>query len=302
MQRTFILSALCAGLLAAAAAGCGGNQGCLDYAKTVCTRNIQCSSFSTLYYGPNFDICQTQTARTCELSTKAPDSNFSQAAASACAQALAAASCDDVLAGNYPAECRPAGNRANGGSCADAFQCQSLFCNRPTSHDCGTCTPLPKLNEACTSDGYCDYGLQCASGTCVAYRELGESCDNNLYCKPTLACMNATCQQPMLGGACNQPYECSDSQLQYCDASTLTCQPYPLTIAKVGESCGVATDGVVACQPAAYCRTMGSSAFGVCTMLPTEGQPCAGTSNNLCASPTTCISGTCQIFDRNSCG
>ena len=75
---------------------------------------------------------------------------------------------------------------------------------------------------------------------------------------------------------------------------------HPLSVVGVNEACGISFDSETICTPDAYCRTSSSAAFGVCNKLPTEGQPCA-TSDNLCATPYTCIGGVCKIFDRSTC-
>jgi hypothetical protein len=149
MQRTItrILLLTSAGLLLHAAMGCGSNQGCVDYARTICARQAECSVLVGKISSSNLEACTTAVSRSCELSTKAPDTNWHQETATACGQALTTANCDVILDGPRPATCIPPGNRGLGAACADGFQCQSLFCNRPTSHDCGVCAPLHKDGE-----------------------------------------------------------------------------------------------------------------------------------------------------------
>jgi hypothetical protein len=288
------------GLLFAAAAGCSANQGCFEYARAFCTQQSQCSAFGSLYYQGSFEQCQTSVAESCALSTHAAGSNLTDDLASTCAQAFAVASCDDVLDGNQPAACRVPGSRAVGQPCADAFQCQSLFCSRRSPRDCGTCAVLPKVGEPCTASGFCDYGLECVSSTCAARRGPGEVCDGYHHCQGSLGCLKGSCQTSTIGAACDAGYDCNQYQLQYCDGSTLSCQSLPFVVAQLGESCGNGSDVTVQCPPAAYCKTMGSTDFGICTAMRIEGESCAPV-NQLCASPATCISGICRLFDVTTC-
>lgn len=304
MRRLFLMLGACLSLVVAGL-GCGSkNEGCEELGKAICTKRIECSAFAAKVDGPNFEVCKTLVAADCELSTKVPDGQWTQDAARACAQNYPALSCDDALTGNIPMLCRPPGNRPVGAACGDGFQCQSLLCNRTSSTACGTCVALPKLGEACTSA--CDFGSQCSRGVCSPYRALGEACDADFECLPSLSCMTGLCKAPMLGGACGAEWECSFDALQYCDSGTLSCQPFPIAFSKIGESCGNGSDQIVLCPRDAYCRTMGSQAFGICTALPVEGQACAITGSGvnvrqLCRSPYTCINGSCAIFDRGSC-
>ena len=107
MQRTGtrFLFALCAGLLAVTASGCGSNSGCIEMAKALCQRQIECSALLGKLDGANVEACQSQLARGCELSTKSPDTNWKQDNASQCAQAIYAASCDAIVDGPRPAAC-----------------------------------------------------------------------------------------------------------------------------------------------------------------------------------------------------
>jgi hypothetical protein len=311
MRRKGSLLFVSVSLLLSAAAGCGSNQGCLEYARTLCARQIECSAVLGKYQSANLEQCQSIAAQNCQLATRSPDSNWTQDAATGCAHAMAAASCDVVLAGPRPKECLPPGTRALGATCADGFQCQSLYCSRPSARECGTCAPLAKEGEACGLTSPCQAGLQCAgTGQCAPLRNKDEVCDANFSCQPTLACSNGTCQPPTIGQSCAGVSDyCSTEALLTCSTGTLTCQPINYAVSKIGDSCGVdyLNGAYIDCEPGAYCKPGGSQTFGVCAALPREGQACAivnsgsGTVYQLCQSPSTCISGTCQIFDRGSC-
>jgi hypothetical protein len=310
MQRTFLLLLTCTGLLLAAAAGCGSNQGCEDYASTLCNRQIACSAQLAAYDGSAPATCQSIYAQTCQLSTQSPDSNWTQAAAEACSQALMNVTCDEILGGPFPSACQPAGNRAIGAACGDAFQCQSLYCNIAMAGQCGVCAAQSQSGGPCATANDCTSGLQCSQNLCAPYRNQGEACDANFGCEPTLACSNGMCQAAMLGQTCSGSYDyCDINALQVCDSSTVTCQALNYTVAAIGAACGSdgSTGTYTDCVPNAYCKGLGTQSFGVCTALPATGQACAiepttsGSVYQLCLPPSTCITGTCQTFNGSSC-
>lgn len=302
MQRFgYSLFAFCLGVLSTAASGCGSNQGCEEFATAYCTKQVGCSNFWSTVYASNFEACRSARSQRCQLDSKSPDTGWNQNVALACSRGIAAQSCDDFLSGILAGECRNPGKRAVGAPCGDRWQCDSLQCVASTSAStCGTCTALPKQGESCATLKICDSGLQCVADVCQPLRVAGETCGAAGSCIPSLACMVGTCQTPQQGAACNSQGDCSFHQIQYCDGSTLTCEKYPLSVVGVNEACGISFDSETICTPDAYCRTSSSAAFGVCNKLPTEGQPCA-TSDNLCATPYTCIGGVCKIFDRSTC-
>lgn len=278
--------------------GCGSNKGCEDYARASCSKQAQCSDFQALYVSANVEACVGNVLRTCELSARSPDATWTAETAAQCASAYGTATCDDILSGNIPQACRAPGKRAIGAPCGDAFQCASSYCKKAQGSRCGTCTDLAKDGQSCSSVT-CDYGLRCINGTCGPYRSEGEACDGQARCKPSLACMQGFCRTPMLGGSCAAQTECSFNKLQYCSAASLTCQTLPWVVAKVGDACGDGADAIVDCEYDAYCRSTGSTSFGVCTKLPGEGQACA---DGLCSAPLTCIDQICKVFDRATCG
>jgi hypothetical protein len=102
---------------------------------------------------------------------------------------------------------------------------------------------------------------------------------------------------------------CAIDALHGCELNTMSCQTINYSVHLAGDSCGIdfATSSIVDCDSTAYCKTGGSQNFGVCTLLPKEGEPCAvingsgGAVYQLCLGPTTCIAGTCKIFDRAAC-
>ena len=60
-----------------------------------------------------------------------------------CTQALATATCSDLLANRFPDACAPKpGTTVNGAACGSNWQCQSTYCAR--MGECGVCGPLAR--------------------------------------------------------------------------------------------------------------------------------------------------------------
>jgi hypothetical protein len=299
------------GGLFAAAAGCGASHdGCMALAKANCDKQSQCSSYLKAVVASDMNYCVTQYANACAQSTSTADVTYGDASAAACAQAYATLSCDDFFTGNLPAVCVPPGNRADGAACGDDFQCAAnSYCRRAAAGQCGTCTPLPTMNQACT--GPCQGALQCVcaagqtscqTGTCQPYRKIGEMCDGNFSCLPSLACVKGQCATPMIGQACTSGgSECSALEAQYCDMNSMTCMAVPFMIVATGDPCGVSATNVYLCGVGLYCKTPNGANFGVCAALPAAGSACGGNDGMTCASPATCVNGTCTNFDPGSC-
>jgi hypothetical protein len=69
--------------------------------------------------------------------------------------------------------------------------------NAPTT---GTCTPMPKLDEACTTAIPCNGDLVCIAGKCAALKDTGATCASDAECYSG-DCPNSVC----VGGAfCTQ--------------------------------------------------------------------------------------------------
>jgi hypothetical protein len=307
--RVALLTAALSGLVGAGF-GCGASHdGCMALAKANCDKQTQCSSYLAAVVASDMNYCLTQFTNGCAQSTSAADVTYGDASAAACAQAYGSLSCDDFFTGNLPAVCTPGGNRADGAACGNDYQCAAAsYCNR-MSGQCGTCAPLPTLNQACT--GPCAGALQCVcaagqtsctTGTCQPFRKLGEMCDDNFGCLPSLACAKGLCATPMIGQACTSGgSECSSLQAQYCDQTSMTCLAVPFMITMTGDPCGASATNLYLCGVGLFCKTPTGADFGVCQPLPAAGTACGGNDGMTCASPATCVSGTCQNFDPNTC-
>lgn len=307
MQRLVLLG-ISLLLLAAAGLGCGAkNEGCAAYARAVCDRQMQCSPLLTKLYSQDIDTCYQAIANGCSISGSANGSAFTDQKASACAQRVSASTCDEALTVALGADCHPPGMLVEGSTCGSDFQCASLAC-QGTGNGCGKCVPRPKLDEACT--GYCDFGTQCVQGKCVPLRKQGEACDGFAECQPSLACVQGSCAPPMVGASCGgTEWECSFAAGHYCDRNSLTCKLLPITVVKLGEACASLSDGsAYICPQNAFCKRPEPTApFGICTVRPKPGEPCAqipnssGTTTGLCDYAGICVNNTCQAYSTSMC-
>lgn len=306
MQRPVLLG-ISLFLLAAAGLGCGAkNEGCAAFARALCDKQIQCSAYIAKLYSQNVETCYQAITNDCSVSGSGSGSAFTDQKAGACAQRWAAASCDDALTASVGPDCHPPGMLVDGSACGSDFQCASLACD-VVLNGCGKCVPRPKLDEACTD--YCDFGSQCVQGKCVPFRKQGEACDAIASCLPSLACLQGSCAPPMVGASCGADWECTVVGAQYCDRNSLTCKPFPITVVKVGDACARLNDGTVyRCPPNSYCKMpQAGAAFGICTNLPTPGEPCvqlsdgAGGTFGVCDYAGICVNNTCQAYSTAMC-
>jgi hypothetical protein len=73
---------------------------------------------------------------------------------------------------------------ADGGACAQSYECTSSYCNGATTQPVkdGTCMPLPTSGQACDftcADGtYCDFAME----TCQPLKATGAACSSNDNC------------------------------------------------------------------------------------------------------------------------
>lgn len=168
---------------------------------------------------------------------------YDPAQASACVEAIRAASCDEMDDPSIGAQCYPLlrGTRGGGEPCTSSWDCESFECD--TSAGCpGVCEPLLGLGDACGSMiDNCDIGLDCQEGTCQPEAPLGEAgdpceidwdCDNDLYCRPE----DSVCAARLgAGEPCTQHASCAGGH--YCAPQGMwTCElVQPVSVA--GQPC-----------------------------------------------------------------
>jgi hypothetical protein len=155
--------------------GAAGSQGTIDggadapvamTAEQVCRDAIiaQCERIATCA-GVSSDGCAVL-AEHCPGYYFSPTSLRTIENVSACIPKIRAASCTDIMLGNYNS-CLAGGTGGGGAPCVAASQCQSGSCSGywPT---CGTCTPALAVGDPCGSGAaICPVGTRCNATTHV---------------------------------------------------------------------------------------------------------------------------------------
>jgi hypothetical protein len=183
---------------------------------------------------------------------------------------------------------RFAGAISDGQACRADIECASpgAHCQRACSDACceGVCVPAFKEGEKCTELHSCEPGFQCHTvciagdidTTCASDRD----CDQNAWCDLR---GTRTCRADLPAGAvCEQVLQCSGET---------SC--VGVGVAGVVPTCGrINTPGDACdfyCLGGVYCA-LPSSGLGVCTALPTLGQPCSALVS--CSGVNTICDGT----------
>lgn len=263
MTRTLSASALLFALGALGSA-CSSNsdstsEACSTYVTALRAYNERCSSSSSLSASRWVEL-EARYKLACDRNLSLPGTGVNDLFINKCAEATKTAACG----GSIPECTTPPGKLADGTACSASDQCLSTYCDTTTSTTgCGTCGKTIALGGACTGTGTdrCVRGSNCVGGTCTAptYGAVGAACDSTkaLYCANGLTC----------------------------DITSKTCKTLP----GVGEAC-----------PSYVCATGLTCDFTAKTCYaPTKvaaGQPCGGTTKNVCDAGLTCKSNVCAII------
>lgn len=262
MTRTLSASAL---LLALGALGsaCSSSsestsEACSSYVKALRAYNERCSSSGSSLSGERWIQLEARYKLACDASLSLPGTGIDSQFVSKCTDAMKGAACG---ASAMPECTTPAGKLADGAACSSSEQCQSTYCDSTGSATgCGTCGKTVAIGGACAAGDRCVRGSNCVGGTCTAptYGAVGAACDATkaLYCANGLSC----------------------------DGASKTCKALP----GVGEPC-----------PSFICATGLTCDFTAKTCFaPSKvgaGQPCGGTTKNVCDAGLTCKSNVCAI-------
>src|SRR5579883_2356783 len=124
-----------ADLAAAADLGATLDAACTTYAQQYCARYGTCSFLGNeIIYGDD-NTCRGRVQLSCMARGMAPGTGFGPSQITACAAAIATASCGDffnMASAGAIAACNPvAGTLADGAACGDHSQCHSAFCTAP---------------------------------------------------------------------------------------------------------------------------------------------------------------------------
>ncbi len=203
------------------------------------------------------------------------------------------------------------GTIAAGGDCSWDEECIEGYCSTTDGMCPGTCATRAALGGACTTDQNCSANLDCVDGACVERSGAGELCEGedniacsgiDLTCVGSEGAMPGTCRSwaQIFDGGVGDPCAVPDD---LCDEG-LSCVFSGVAGGMATFTCaaGVAAGATCAqgfpdpCPDDQFCMMGGAPGMGVCTALPTSGQPCptgACAPGLRCATPSggtgTCV-------------
>lgn len=282
-------------------------QACVELATSQCGKQQVCSPSSFRYTYSDFDTCVARMQLTCPTIASAPGSGYSAGTVSACAKALASATCADVGNNLGPAECRIRGSLGLGAACIHDSQCAGTenFCQ--LSGQCGVCAARkPQSGQTsfsdCGSSLGCRDGLVCSLGRCLPTVAATDPCDLGHPCPVPLACDTGKCIPTTLGaGATCDVYgsACDDSQGLVCLDNVCIVRP----TANLGETCGLQGNLVTFCLAGTVCDVAHPNYLGKCQPPLADGDPCDDQPYvyDLCQPPATCTDGFCNLPEPLAC-
>jgi hypothetical protein len=264
-----------------------------------CQRFNECAPY---FVGLEFGTvarCAERLKLSCVDAVLAPDSGLTGAAMAACAAALPAASCADLVYNNIAA-CNFAGTRPVGAACGTNEQCASGRCAKHDS-TCGVCAERVADGAACLADLDCLAGRVCnGNDQCVLPAAAGAPCSASAPCGHATDCVAGTCQASatMAGPACTAQGGCSLAHALYCTPSSV-CAAIPLN--PPDGACDASTTSPALCA-AGTCVLPPVGDKGVCEGFAADGAPCGEQAEDrLCQTPALCIGGRCSVPSSAAC-
>jgi len=298
--------AACGGVSASNDGGADGpptvQQACGAFGQTLCSRLNDCAPFIfQIFYGTT-TTCRERVELSCTKDFEVPETNHTTTEMAACATAANTATCDDLLADNFPEPCRiKPGPRLNGEGCGSSWQCMSTHCEKTTG-DCGTCAPRQAASGTCTVTEGCTLGLVCTNGKCVNPSALGGACDANTPCRGG----NTYCNANMCAARLGAGSSCAGNS-EACDfgsgvgcnvlSAAPTCQP--VASAQGGQPCGIVNGTLTICQLVNDCAGATLMQPGACVAPSQDGTACSMGHN--CLPPANCVGGLCRLPSTGSC-
>lgn len=309
----------CLAAILALVAACGDNLAgpvaVADY--PVAVREAVCRQLTRCGEIESFEICLTAQIHltvaftASELAAiRTGKIAYSGAAARACVDGIAGASCDATgpTGRGLPDACQHiiAGPGLVGDACAFDEECASQRCALPhcgTACCVGSCTgeapPAPAApGEPCGSAG-CVAGAFCdpEDHRCAASGAAGADCTVRAGCQLGLDCIDGRCAAPpVLGQPCTSA--CRDLGTT-CSSQTHTC----VAVGLVGAPCGIGANPSD-CAPEYVCDRTGHCSAGIALSQPCAvGNQCAG-DRATCDTPPDQLTGVCSLPkpDGSSCG
>src|SRR5262249_27258323 len=130
------------------------DEACTQISTARCTHLQGCSTALLERRWADVTQCEMREKLACTNAQAAANTAATPESVVACAQAIAASTCDSFLAGDTPQECLPlAGPGATGTTCEFAAQCTSAFCATAPNSVCGTCQTAPVPGSSCAAQG-----------------------------------------------------------------------------------------------------------------------------------------------------
>jgi hypothetical protein len=271
-----------------------------DEIGKLCEKLNSCAPAAIKINWGDVATCTTRLKLDCVDAAKAPDTGLTFAAAQACVQAVASATCEDILYRKVAA-CQFKGKRMNGAGCGTDDQCQSGRCAKNDAA-CGVCAELAKAGNTCSAgqDEDCEPGLVCSEDRrCVLPGAAGTPCNDNQPCRFGFYCRMGSCvaeaQEP--GATCQDFEGCSLLKGLFCNPNVGKCQN--LGFANAGDPCWLVNNTLTLCAGGALCEVGQGATTGVCSAPGKDGDTCGAERG--CIEPARCLGGRCRLDNSASC-
>jgi hypothetical protein len=303
-------------------------------ARALCDYYAACDVTSLYALGADASSCATQLNAQWAHDFALPGMSQAATQEAACVNALdtstcnfgAVAACEIGLHGDAP----------DGSACEIDGQCLG-YCAREVTQPCGTCVTRAGLGETCAGSVPCQRPYQCLFGTCAGPSAIGAPCDQSgtaaAPCVDGASCVDGVCRALAHAGEscglppagrCDQVTQCNpstaicdsfgavgtpcdsaecDPRLRgtWCDIAMKMCTPLPITVAQLGEPCGVAfapdsvavpNDSESVCAQGFICTQAEGATMQTCVAPLAAGASCAAMPS-ACAYGLACVNGTC---------
>jgi hypothetical protein len=287
------------------------DQACGQVARAICDALKSCAPpLLRGIYGDEA-TCIARGLLACTTDQNAPGTNRTLTEITMCADAVADATCPDLVASKFPSVCNvKPGMRPNGSACGSDWQCQSTYCRK--MGQCGVCGPRAGLAEACTVNNGCQEGMVCANAKCAVPGDVAAPCDANRPCRSDLYCAvppdmstGGTCAMKVgAAGMCDRGDQACDlSKGVSCNWITKVCDP--VNVADRGDACGIVNGVPTLCVGLNPCRGISILTLqftGVCASPAGDGEPCGAASNGTnCVPPSECVMDICRLPNVAAC-